>query len=246
MKAVTKYKPKTLLRLKKKNAPGCEFLTDKDFDEWMTEEVLRFQRTKIISSELVSGLARGLRSVVAFACKKHSLTCIFDDILHDAILAFLEKYLPVYDPIRSRITYYLSKYGYFVAMDVLEFSHSENMREEDYYIEMSPLPEETFVLEDFLLISIPDIQWRMSSTICTWIALLIVMGIEKKKVLLMMDDTILHRCPHKQDVLYDYTLVTLRITLAKQLERNSGGMFPDQSDRGVLSDLREGQYAEAD
>lgn len=219
------YKEKTLKRLRKKNLPACELMSQSEYDEWMTEEVLRYKRTRLLTADVMFGVRRGIRSAVALVCKSHNLTCFFDDIMSDVTLSLAEKWLFQYDPIKSRISYFLSYIGFRLAEKRINVYHTEHMQSEDWHEQMSPEPQDKFLMQDFIFDRLPTIQWRMHPTICRWIALFILAGVSKKVVLKALHETILENRPFRCNLLYDYTLVTVRIELADKLERHSGGVL---------------------
>lgn len=221
------YKLKTIKRLRKKNLPACELMSQIDYDEWMTEQVVCYKRAKEITADLMFGIARGIRSAVAFVCQKHDLLCYFDDVLNDVMLLLLDKWLFRYDPVRSRITYYLSFVGYFCAVKCVSKYHTEHMQDEYWHEVISPEPTETFIIEDFLFGTLPKLKWRMAPQVCSWISLFVLAGVQKKTVMKALHDTIYENRPHRANTFYDYTLVTLRIELDRQLERQTGGVLPE-------------------
>jgi hypothetical protein len=241
------YAPRTIKGLRKKLVPGCEVMTVEDFDEWMTEEVLRYQRTKVLTSDLMFGVSRGIRPAVLYVCCQMKLRCWFDDMLNDVLLQFVEKDLFKYDPVKARITHYLSWLGYKRACRRVTFYLSPHQEVPDDFDFPDRQDEaKLFFTEDFLCSNVPNIRWRRDPEICRWLSFFILAGVKRSVVLDALKQTFYHGNTPAAKSVYNYALVTVRIELAERIERYSGGELPVKSDHGVLPSLWGSKYPQTD
>jgi hypothetical protein len=227
------YKNKTLIRLKKKLAPSCEQMNREEFEDWMVEEVVRYCRTKEITSGLVSGIARGVRSAVLFSCKRFNRLEWFDDLLNDTILQVVEKDLSRYDPVRGGIIYYLSLAGFRYAWKRVQWYHLGEPLDNYSDTLIAPAPSELFFIEDFADEIMTKKDWRMHPALCSWAVHFVLIAARPSDVLMALTTFIKSRSDAR--LLYFYVLVTMRIELAQRLERHSEYRLSKEPDNGIPS-----------
>lgn len=235
-----------LLRLRKKHLPVYEKLNETEFEDWLQEELFRYQRTKESTSETIGGIVRAIRKVVYVVAKRYKQLCSFEDLLHDAAIRLLEHEAKLWNPLKGGASRYLTFKAMAYTVRQVPKYKSEHMVELDPYSLRTWDQAEEWFVEDFID-ELPILQWRLDSRICNLIAIHLMAGQPRSEVIRLLRRTVFKvsksdgQSNAEAQIHYQYVLVILRITLREKLnglDRGSEIPLPTKPNQRISESLR--------
>jgi len=218
------FPTRKMLRLRRKHLPVPETLEPAEFEEWLYEEVIRYQRTGVSTGVLVQGISRAIRNMVALAVQEMGIEDAFEDVLHDLLLYFLEGQLMKFQPFRGRIVPWLRMLGYWKALRIgFPRYHHQRLVEDNEAFEITPDPFfNPYFTEDFVANNVVQISWKMNPALCRWVSTFVLVGSTRKEVIRILRRTFFRNKTRDEAInLYQYVLVKLRIELANEMGRGN-------------------------
>jgi len=210
---------RNLQRLRKKHLPFYEKMTQKEFEEWLEEEVVRRQRTELITSDLIGGIARVIRPIIMLTCKSYKVPEAFDDLLHDIIIKLAEKDTRQWNPFRGRVTYFLAFRALWGSIAFVR-NYIPLDRDDPDLIEALPVDPQ-FIVEDFLHADLKSLPWAFDSNICVFIAMQVLVGVKRKRVITLLRKTFFKKSEDRPLAInvYEHVIALLRLELSSRMER---------------------------